>query len=69
MAPLQTALKTLEATASTTRQFVQDQGQVGDELTVALRQIAEAAGALENLANSIERNPSALLVGKKKPQK
>ncbi len=62
-----TAMKTLDATAATTRQFVQQQGQVGDEVTVALRQIAEAAGALENLANAIERNPSALVVGKKKP--
>lgn len=69
LAQAQAALKTLESAAGTTRQFVQDQGQVGDELTSALRQIAEAAGALENLANSIERNPSALLVGKKKPQK
>jgi len=63
----QAAMKTLEATASSTKQFVQQQGQVSDELTVALRQIAEAAGALENLANAIERNPSSLIVGKKKP--
>jgi len=63
----QTAMKSLDAAAATTRQFVQQQGQAGDELTVALRQIAEAAGALENLANAIERNPSSLIVGKKKP--
>ena len=65
----QTAMKTLDAAAATTRQFVQQQGQTGDELTVALRQIAEAAGALENLANAIERNPSSLIVGRKKPGK
>ena len=63
----QNAMKTLDAAAATTKQFVQQQGTVGDELTVALRQIAEAAGALENLANAIERNPSSLIVGKKKP--
>ena len=63
----QTALKNLDAAASTTKQFVQDQGQVGDELTMALRQVAEAASALENLANALERNPSSLIVGKKKP--
>jgi paraquat-inducible protein B len=62
----QEAMKALQATAATTKQFVQQQGQTGDELTVALRQIAEAAGALENLANAIERNPSSLIVGKKK---
>lgn len=63
----QAALKNLDAAASTTKQFVQDQGQVGDEVTMALRQVAEAASALENLANALERNPSSLLVGKKKP--
>jgi len=66
LANAQTALKQLEATAATTRRFVQRQGDVGDELTLALRQVAEAASALENLASTIERNPSALLVGKKK---
>lgn len=65
----QAALKTIEATAATTRRFVQRQGDVGDELTTALRQVAEAAAALENLASAIERNPSSLLVGKKKPEK
>ena len=67
LAAAQTAMKTLDAAAATTKQFVQQQGQTGDELTLALRQIAEAAGALENLANAIERNPSSLIVGKKKP--
>lgn len=64
-----TAMKSLEAAATTSRQFIQQQGQVGDELTVALRQIAEAAGALETLANALERNPSSLIVGKKKAEK
>jgi len=62
----QAALKTLESTAATTRSFIQQQGQLGDEVTVALRQVGEAAAALENLASSLERNPSSLLVGKKK---
>lgn len=62
----QTALKTIDSTAATTRRFVQRQGDVGDELTTALRQVAEAATALETLVSSLERNPSALLVGKKK---
>jgi paraquat-inducible protein B len=69
LASAQSALKTLEATASTTRRFVQRQGDVGDEVTLALRQVAEAASALENLASSLERNPSSLLVGKKKAEK
>lgn len=66
LAGAQSALKTLESTAATTRRFVQRQGDIGDELTLALRQVAEAAAALENLASALERNPSSLLVGKKK---
>lgn len=69
LASAQAALKTLEDTAATTRRFVQRQGDVGDEVTLALRQVAEAASALESLANAIERNPSSLLVGKKKAEK
>ena len=66
LADAQSALKALESTASSTNRFVRQQGQLGDELTVTLRQVAEAASALENLASAIERNPSSLLVGKKK---
>jgi len=66
LAAAQAALKSLEATAATTRRFVQQQNQVGDDLTATLRQVAEAATALDNLAAAIERNPSSLLVGKKK---
>jgi len=62
----QSALKALDATAITTRRFVQQQNQLGDDLTATLRQVAEAATALDNLAAAIERNPSSLLVGKKK---
>ena len=63
----QSALKTLEATAASTRQFVLSQGNVGDELTQTLRQLADAAAALERLADNINRNPNSLLVGKNKP--
>ena len=63
----QTALKSLDATAVTTQRFVLSQGDVGDELTRSLRQLADAAAALERLADTIDRNPSSLIVGKKKP--
>ena len=63
----QAALKSLTGAADTTRRFVQAQGNVGDELTQSLRQIADAAAALERLADAVQRNPSSLIVGKKKP--
>jgi paraquat-inducible protein B len=62
----QAALKSLDNAAATTREFVRNQGQVGDDVTLALHQIADAAAALERLADALERNPSALIVGKKK---
>jgi paraquat-inducible protein B len=65
----QSALKSLDATAATTQRFVLSQGNVGDELTQSLRQLADAAAALERLADTIDRNPSSLIVGKKKPGK
>lgn len=66
LADAQGALKSLDAAAVTTRNFVRDQGQVGDEVTVALHQVADAAAALERLADALDRNPSSLIVGKKK---
>lgn len=63
----QRALKSLDATAVTTQRFVVSQGNVGDELTQSLRQLADAAAAIERLADTIDRNPSSLIVGKKKP--
>lgn len=63
-----TALEALRETAVDTRHFVQEQSGVGRELTDALRQVADAAAAVERLADFVERNPNALLVGKKRPE-
>lgn len=68
LAEAQAALKSLESTAATTQQFVRAQSNVGDEVTSALRQLSDAAAALERLSDTLSRNPSALLVGKKKPE-
>jgi paraquat-inducible protein B len=68
LADAQAAMKSLDAAAATTRNFVRDEGQVGDEVTLALHQVADAAAALERLADALERNPSSILVGKKKKE-
>ena len=62
----QVALKSLDAAATTTRRFVREQGQLGDGVAQALQQVADAAAALERLADALDRNPSALIVGRKK---
>lgn len=66
LAEAQTALKSLGATAVTTQRFVAAQGNLGDEVTTSLRQLAAAAAALERLSDALARNPSSLIVGKKK---
>lgn len=67
LAEAQGALHSLAAAAESTQQFVQAQGDVGDEVTFALRQLADAAAAMQRLADLLSRNPNALLVGKSKP--
>ena len=67
LAQAQHALQSLDSAAQTTRRFVQEQSGVGDEATRALQQISAAADSLERLADFIERNPNALVVGRKKP--
>lgn len=67
MADAQTALKSLEAAAATTQRFVASQGNLGDEVTTSLHQLSDAAAALERLSDALARNPSSLIVGKKKP--
>ena len=64
----QAALKSLDAAATSTRQFVQAQSGLGEDVTQSLRQVADAAAAITRLADFLERNPNALLVGKKPPQ-
>ncbi|MSU47063.1 MAG: MCE family protein [Lacunisphaera sp.] len=67
LADAQVALKSLESAATSTQNFVAAQGNVGDEVTAALRQLGDAAAALERLSDSLTRNPSSLIVGKKNP--
>jgi paraquat-inducible protein B len=71
LADAQAAMKTLETAAATTQDFVKNEGQVGDDVTLALHQVADAAASLERLADALDRNPSSILVGKKNstPQK
>lgn len=62
------ALESIEGAAATTRRFVQAQGHLGEDAARTLQQIAEAADALQRLAEMLERDPSALLLGRKPPQ-
>lgn len=65
LADAQTALKSIDATAASARRFVQSQGYLGEDVARTLQQVTEAAGAIQRLAEVLERNPNALLVGRK----
>lgn len=65
LADAQAALKEVDAAAATTRRFVQSQGYVGEDLVRTLQQVSEAAAALQRLAELLERNPNAAIVGRK----
>lgn len=61
----QSALKSLDSTAVSARRFVQSQGYLGEDVARTLQQVSEAAGAIQRLAEVLERNPNSLLVGRK----
>jgi paraquat-inducible protein B len=68
---LSQAHKTLESfntTAEAARRFIATQGNLGSDVNRTLTQLGEAADAVQRLADFLERNPQALLSGKKRPQ-
>lgn len=63
----QKTFETFNATATTLRDFVAAQQHLGGEAGEALIQLSEAASAVQQLADFLERNPSALISGRKAP--
>ena len=67
MEEAQKALASFNAAAVTLRQFINAQQGLGDSSGRALSKLAEAADAVQRLADYLERNPSALLSGRRPP--
>lgn len=63
----QAALNKVGAAADAAKRFVEAQDGLGEDATRALRQFSETAETLQQLLDYLERNPSALLSGKKQP--
>lgn len=63
----QSTLKTFEAAAANARNFISAQSGLGQEATQALMQLSEAAMSVQRLTEFLERNPSALITGRKAP--
>ncbi|MSU69300.1 MAG: MCE family protein [Opitutaceae bacterium] len=63
-----TAFESFNNTANAARMFIASHSGLGDEVVATLEQLNAAAAAVTRLADFLERNPNALLTGKKLPQ-
>lgn len=59
------ALERFNAAAASMQHFIEAQNWVGDEAARTLQQLGDAADAVRRLSEFLERNPNALVVGKK----
>jgi paraquat-inducible protein B len=64
----QDTLKTFNEAAESARRFISAQGGLGEETVRTMNQLAEAAASVQRLAEFLERNPNALITGKKAPR-
>jgi len=65
LAQVKTSLEAFSAAAAAAHRFIASQSNLGDETTQTLEQLRGAAEAVQRLADFIERNPQALISGKK----
>ncbi len=61
-------INAFNTTAATAQKFINAQQNLGDDASQALTKLGDAAAAVRELADFLERNPSALLTGRKQPQ-
>lgn len=66
LAQAKVALETFNQTAAAAHRFIGAQSGLGDDAARALEQITSAAEAVQRLADFLERNPQALITGKKR---
>ncbi len=67
LAQAKVAIASFNETATAAREFIATHSGLGDEMVSTLEQINEAAESVGRLADFLERNPNALLTGKKRP--
>jgi paraquat-inducible protein B len=61
----QAALQRFNAAAASAQHFIEAQSWVGDQGVQTLQQLGDAAESVRRLADFLERDPNAILVGKK----
>src|SRR5688572_11118447 len=62
------AVQAFNDAATAARAFITAQSWVGDELGDTLGHLNDAADSVKRLADFLERNPNALITGRKRPQ-
>jgi paraquat-inducible protein B len=68
-AELVRSLHSFHDAAQSVQKLVGPQSGLGDEAIKTLRQLTQTAESLQELADFLERNPNALITGKKLPDK
>jgi paraquat-inducible protein B len=64
----QKAVQAFNDAATAARTFITSQAWVGEELGDTLGHLNEAADSVKRLADFLERNPNALITGRRRPQ-
>lgn len=67
LSEMRAMVATFNSTAVTAQKFINAQQSLGYDASQALTRIGEAAAAVRELADFLERNPSALLSGRRPP--
>jgi len=62
------ALESFSAAAQSARGFINAQQNFGTETNRALEKVADAAESIQRLADFLERNPNAIVSGRKEPK-
>lgn len=68
LAEARKTMQNFSATATAAQSFIAAQGGIGPELTRTLLHLNEAADSVTRLVDFLERNPNALITGRKRPQ-
>ena len=68
MAEAKKTLAEFNTTATAAQGFIASHGGIGEEVATTLVHLNEAADAVKRLADFLERNPNALITGRKRPQ-
>ena len=68
LADAREAIQAIENTAAVARRFISSHAGLGGEVADSFEHLNEAADAVKRLADFLERNPNALLVGRRPPK-